>query len=200
MRILILNLRYIDFVFPFQKPFPKKNHPQINQTHVISSPIPYTLLLCACSPLSLSKSPTNTNNTKIFCNNTTKSIFQVRVQVSGSARRVRRVRRICTMRSSHVRSSGSSSSPVRVTTWVSLKQSTPVKESILIHFFPFLLRVAELFAHPGGQHNHCERGHLHCGLSAASAGVHHGLLLALLKQGDHRSRWQGELLQGHRRG
>lgn len=154
IRILILNLRYIDFVFPFQKTFPE-NSPQINQTHVISSSIPYTLLLCACSPLSLSKSPTNTNNTKIFCNNTTKSIFQVRVQVSGSARKVRRVRRICMMRSSHVRSSGSSSSPVRVTTWVSLQQCTQGKESILINLFSFLHRVAELFAYPGGKHNHC---------------------------------------------
>jgi len=75
------------------------------------SPIPYVWIL---DPRYRCKNPNK------LCNNTTKSIFQVRVQVLVSAPRAQRVRRICMMPSSHVLSSGSSNSPVKDTIWVSL--------------------------------------------------------------------------------
>nr|XP_043066287.1 ryanodine receptor isoform X4 [Drosophila bipectinata] len=60
--------------------------------------------------------------------------------------------------------------------------------------------VAKLFEDSGRKHDNRKRGHLHCGLPSPTPGVHHGLLLALLQQGDHRPRRQSQLLQGHRSG
>lgn len=54
-------------------------------------------------------------------------------------------------------------------------------------------RIPELSADPGRQQHHGEHHHLHRGLPASATGIHHGLLLALLRKRRHRQRRQGEL-------
>lgn len=63
-----------------------------------------------------------------------------------------------------------------------------------------LNRVPELPADTGGQQHDGEHCDLYGGLLTEAAGVHDGLLLALLGQGDHRPVGQGQLLPGHQRG